>query len=986
MADNPLARSAESNTMQAPTAAFTSITPTSGQSRLSSSSVCFPTERLSHAYIPHSRSSISVGMRSREVSEDGDITNTYFEGTERTEQLSILQKLFFVFDTAPRKGYLDYTETCLLIDCLGVQMEGFEEIEFFHAIDRGRTGHVTFTHFEEVYEDFKTHGRFIEYHSIVKLSCALAAQTGTTPDEVVRAWKKYDNTMQDEMTFAQVAEVLVELGLHHTLQEIEDGFAEFDVDKNGRMNVIEFISMFTYSQKSAEEERFDIWMMELRICVASAAIRETNSKNTAMLSDEQKKEHWLDSLLQWYSVQFSYLLFLYIQLQVFGSLFEISFLKDGDPMPELRVVLLTSDVVFYAYMALTAFIPKEADLHLLYSLKPRVYHYVFSRQFVFDVLIALPADYIKWNQPVFRMNKMLLVFKNQSLFRTCFRSLLGPRWWRIFNAMHTWAIVAHVIACIFHLLCLHAGDEHTFQALTIRAYSTLPVVLQYLQCFSYAVNTMAGLSRGYFPTHDAQLLCSLFTTICGVFTYAVIIAVVASSLAIRSHVAKFEQVLQEVKEIIGHEVNSDRLPQSFMNDVLSYHKHLFRTTSQIHSDEDVLDDLPTQLKVSVDLVTGRNTIGKLQFLKGLDDDDALVYALQQCLTSVVLPPNYVVFQEGDTGAEMFFIRHGRCQVLRAGIVEAEVGPGSIFGEISLIANVRRTATVQTISFCNLLVLRDSKFRVIMDQFPEVYKRIQKRATARIKAMRGFVGRVMSASEIKHLGSSDHIAEKLNERSVSTNWDSSKGKGEEDPPDNVDIDALSDPGGDQEHPFEWIKQLDLSFASSESTQKKRPVTVRGSICMSGDAALSMRRSLRSDRFDTSSTCCSPRAPSICSPSSSNLREAVFSPSVPLPTELTRCSPSLSPHRRKVAASLVQEPVPVPELDPEGDRKIPKHQAKREECLKAPLDLCKSQASYSSGGSRRSHCVTPTSAYAKPDKSALFGVCSPTTQTKVGFSVM
>ena len=77
----------------------------------------------------------------------------------------------------------------------------------------------------------------------------------------------------------------------------------------------------------------------------------------------------------------------------------------------------------------------------------------------------------------------------------------------------------------------------------------------------------------------------------------------------------------------------------------------------------------------------------------------------------------VVAREGDFGQEFFVIIDGTAEVLRDDAPIAELGPGEFFGEMALLDEERRTATVRAISPMRVLVMTRQNFRDIDRSMP-----------------------------------------------------------------------------------------------------------------------------------------------------------------------------------------------------------------------------------------------------------------------------
>lgn len=75
----------------------------------------------------------------------------------------------------------------------------------------------------------------------------------------------------------------------------------------------------------------------------------------------------------------------------------------------------------------------------------------------------------------------------------------------------------------------------------------------------------------------------------------------------------------------------------------------------------------------------------------------------------------VVVREGDTGDRAFVIVDGRFLVSASGTPVARLGPGELFGEIALLADVPRTATVTATAEGRILALHRSAFLEVVSQ-------------------------------------------------------------------------------------------------------------------------------------------------------------------------------------------------------------------------------------------------------------------------------
>ena len=85
----------------------------------------------------------------------------------------------------------------------------------------------------------------------------------------------------------------------------------------------------------------------------------------------------------------------------------------------------------------------------------------------------------------------------------------------------------------------------------------------------------------------------------------------------------------------------------------------------------------------------------------------------------------VLAREGGLGEEFFVIESGTAEVTRGGAPVAKLGAGDFFGEIALIREDRRTATVTATSPMVLIVMTGSSFRSLDCSIPEVRETVSK---------------------------------------------------------------------------------------------------------------------------------------------------------------------------------------------------------------------------------------------------------------------
>jgi CRP-like cAMP-binding protein len=111
-------------------------------------------------------------------------------------------------------------------------------------------------------------------------------------------------------------------------------------------------------------------------------------------------------------------------------------------------------------------------------------------------------------------------------------------------------------------------------------------------------------------------------------------------------------------------------------------------------------------------------LSRVPLLSGLDSKQ--LNALARSFTERAFPAGTVVVKEGDErGIGFFVIADGEARVTRKGEELDTLGPGDHFGEIALIGDRVRTATVTAESDLQTLVTTVWEFRAFVQNDPDV---------------------------------------------------------------------------------------------------------------------------------------------------------------------------------------------------------------------------------------------------------------------------
>jgi CRP/FNR family cyclic AMP-dependent transcriptional regulator len=101
---------------------------------------------------------------------------------------------------------------------------------------------------------------------------------------------------------------------------------------------------------------------------------------------------------------------------------------------------------------------------------------------------------------------------------------------------------------------------------------------------------------------------------------------------------------------------------------------------------------------------------------------------------VGFPAGKVIVKQGETGVGFHMITEGEVSVTVDGVEHAILGPGSYFGEISLVDGGPRTATVTVKTDLKTVSLTSWDFNALLDQYPGLSRSMLIQVCRRLRAV------------------------------------------------------------------------------------------------------------------------------------------------------------------------------------------------------------------------------------------------------------
>ncbi|KAK9883306.1 hypothetical protein WA026_001486 [Henosepilachna vigintioctopunctata] len=174
------------------------------------------------------------------------------------------------------------------------------------------------------------------------------------------------------------------------------------------------------------------------------------------------------------------------------------------------------------------------------------------------------------------------------------------------------------------------------------------------------------------------------------------------------------------------------LPKRMCRRIYSYLN--FRFQCLIFNENFLIDNLCVALKDQILWHKCQYLVTKVQTFAELPSP--IMLKLATMLKPEIYLPNDVVVHSGEVGSEMFFVYVGVLAVFtESGKEICHLSDGSHFGEIALLLNEPRVASVVAIDFCELYRLTKHDFQEAIEPYPLVKENIMKAAQERFRETR-----------------------------------------------------------------------------------------------------------------------------------------------------------------------------------------------------------------------------------------------------------
>ncbi len=121
----------------------------------------------------------------------------------------------------------------------------------------------------------------------------------------------------------------------------------------------------------------------------------------------------------------------------------------------------------------------------------------------------------------------------------------------------------------------------------------------------------------------------------------------------------------------------------------------------------------------------------IPFFSSLHDGD--LEAISTKVKMEYFPAEHVIFNEGDEGDKMYIIKSGEVQVIRGGEIITNLKEHAFFGEMALVSDEKRNATIKIVSDVELLIIEKIDFKQLLETHSAIAEMVSYEVVKRANA-------------------------------------------------------------------------------------------------------------------------------------------------------------------------------------------------------------------------------------------------------------
>ncbi|XP_035475965.1 potassium/sodium hyperpolarization-activated cyclic nucleotide-gated channel 2 [Scophthalmus maximus] len=244
---------------------------------------------------------------------------------------------------------------------------------------------------------------------------------------------------------------------------------------------------------------------------------------------------------------------------------------------------------------------------------------------------------------------------------------------------------------------------------------SLFMAMSHMLCIGYGANPPDGIS-------DVWL--TMVSMVVGATCYAMFLG--HATTLVQSLDASHRQYQEKYKQVEQY-MSFHKLPADVRQRIHDYYEQRFQ--GKMFDEDSILGELSDPLKEEIVSFNCRGLVANMPLFANTDPHFVTVILTK--LRFEVFQPGDMIIREGTLGRKMYFIQHGAVTVTPRGSKEISLNDGAYFGEICLLTQGRRTASVTADTYCRLYSLSVDSFNEVLEEHPLMRRAFESVAVDRL---------------------------------------------------------------------------------------------------------------------------------------------------------------------------------------------------------------------------------------------------------------
>uniref|UniRef100_A0A1I8HBA1 Cyclic nucleotide-binding domain-containing protein n=1 Tax=Macrostomum lignano TaxID=282301 RepID=A0A1I8HBA1_9PLAT len=352
-------------------------------------------------------------------------------------------------------------------------------------------------------------------------------------------------------------------------------------------------------------------------------------------------------------------------------------------------------------------------------------NYMSTPDFKLDIAALLPLDLLYFAigvLPIVRIPRLLKLKTFWTLFDLLDKMAKNGHAVRITRTLIYMLYIIHLEACLYYIVSRWEGF-----GINDWVYDARSNVTAYIYCFYFATKTAGSVGNNPKPNNVIEQTFMVCYWLAGVFVFALLIGQISEIVQAASANKTTYRTQMDTTVLYMKGLNA---PDYMIEKVRTWFDYNWEQQKTL-DETSLLKGLPKKLKTDLAISVHFAILSKVSLFQ--DCERALLSDLILKLKPVLYLPGDYICKKGEVGMEMYIIMNGQVEVVGGpnnSIVFVTLKEGSVFGEISLMSlsgGNRRTADVRSKGFATLFTLSKADFEEAMQDYPQAYALLKKRA-------------------------------------------------------------------------------------------------------------------------------------------------------------------------------------------------------------------------------------------------------------------